>query len=508
MNNSGFFREQKVFFGDIHNHCGVSYGHGPLVDAIYNASLQLDFTSITGHAAWPDMDEKFVPPEVIQYHQEGFDRLRKNRLWYAQTMENANNPGKFLTFGSYELHSFRYGDYTVLQRDALQEHILPSSGDGMRKLIDEASAERDGIILMPHHIGYKTGFRGIDWGRFNPQASPLVEIISMHGCAESENSTFPYLHTMGPLDDTNTMQTGLNRGNIFGVTGSTDHHSAHPGSYGYGKTAVWAQELSRVAIWQAFLERRTYAVSGDKIICSFAVNGEPMGGIVRDSENARVIEFAVRGGDALSRVEIIKNNRVWYQKNYILEYPNTAERIEYRGKILIELGWGEKHKAHEWNVDILLNGLHRLSLEPRFRGIDVVDPLDETGGKFSFTRMEEISEKHLHLETMTFGNATTGTSQTQGLVIEVEGSKDGEILIIINSAKHRINIQQLLNSGVVFYSGGFLSTALKIHQFIPEIQYVDEFSLEDPEKKRGDFYYARVFQRNQQAAWTSPIKFL
>ena len=67
-------------------------------------------------------------------------------------------------------------------------------------------------------------------------------------------------------------------------------------------------------------------------------------------------------------------------------------------------------------------------------------------------------------------------------------------------------MRQLLNSGRVFYTGGFLSAALKVHRFVPERHYTDEFSLEDHEKKAGDVYYVRVFQRNRQAAWTSPIK--
>ena len=37
--------------GDIHNHCGISYGHGSIDDAIHFASLQLDFAGITGHFA-------------------------------------------------------------------------------------------------------------------------------------------------------------------------------------------------------------------------------------------------------------------------------------------------------------------------------------------------------------------------------------------------------------------------------------------------------------------------
>ena len=44
-----------VYYGDIHNHCGISYGYGALEEALNNARERLDFCSVTGHANWPDM---------------------------------------------------------------------------------------------------------------------------------------------------------------------------------------------------------------------------------------------------------------------------------------------------------------------------------------------------------------------------------------------------------------------------------------------------------------------
>jgi len=516
-----FYSNRKVFFGDLHNHCGISYGHGPLGDALKNAALQLDFVSITGHAAWPDMAEGSMPPEVAEYHREGFTQLQRNLGPYVEAINRANRPGAFITFGGYELHSFRYGDYTILQRNPAEPHVLPVDGEALLDFIRRSDAARDGIILMPHHIGYHTGFRGISWDSFNPAASPLVEMISMHGSAESENSRFPYLHTMGPLDDRNTIQEGLARGFLFGLTGSTDHHSAHPGSYGYGKTAVWAPKLSREALWQAFLERRTYAVSGDRIVCNFSVNGEPMGGIAPEaleSPAPREILLGIRGGDALSRVEILKNNRVWYQKNYLPRSSDTTppdvplrEGI-LRGKVFFEMGWGEKGKNETWNLKILHRGLKRLSVEPRFHGIDVVDPLDRTGDIFSFSRLEELPEENgvsaggIALRTMSFGNATAVTTQTQGICLEIEGPSDGVFNLEVNGAAHRFPLRELLRYGKVIYTGGFLSPALKIHRFVPEEDFTDEILLEDPEKKHGDTYYARIIQQNGHGAWTSAVK--
>ena len=47
--------ENKIYWGDLHSHCAISYGEGDLENAIKRASQQLDFCSVTGHAFWPDI---------------------------------------------------------------------------------------------------------------------------------------------------------------------------------------------------------------------------------------------------------------------------------------------------------------------------------------------------------------------------------------------------------------------------------------------------------------------
>ena len=49
------YENLHVYQGDIHNHCGLSYGHRVLVEAVKNTRTQHDFVSVTPHAAWPDI---------------------------------------------------------------------------------------------------------------------------------------------------------------------------------------------------------------------------------------------------------------------------------------------------------------------------------------------------------------------------------------------------------------------------------------------------------------------
>ena len=55
----------KTYFGDLHDHCGITYGFGSLENAINRAKSQLDFSAFTD-----------MPCGRICMR-----RLRKRRLW-------------------------------------------------------------------------------------------------------------------------------------------------------------------------------------------------------------------------------------------------------------------------------------------------------------------------------------------------------------------------------------------------------------------------------------------
>ena len=59
------FSGLNIFYGDIHNHCAIGYGHGSLDDAFRNAKLQLDFACVTVHAHWGDLPDGIAGLESI-----------------------------------------------------------------------------------------------------------------------------------------------------------------------------------------------------------------------------------------------------------------------------------------------------------------------------------------------------------------------------------------------------------------------------------------------------------
>ena len=534
-----FFSTSQVYFGDLHNHCGISYGHGPLEDSLANAQLQLDFVAITGHAAWPDMLDQPIPQEVVDYHKAGFDSLRRAWSHYSALMEQANQEGKFVTFPSYEIHSFRYGDRTLISAQPIESIQTPDTPEELETYLNTVNSETDSVLLIPHHIGYKQGFRGVNWDSITEAASPIIEIVSMHGLAD-DTSGFPYLHTMGPLHGMNAYMEGLKRGLHLGLIGSTDHHSAHPGSYGYGKLGVWSSALSREAIWEALQQRRTYALTGDRIWLEFSVNDEPLGTILEPSDT-RTIVVNAQASNEIDRVEIYKNglmidryspalerytamparynstlakhtpalarhtatldsNSIKQSHTSVLDHSSASgsenlsqgsskslsQHRSYsegqpqvvEGYVCIEFGWGEKNQITSWDGTVECIHGTILSVEPRFRGKDVVDPLETGDGLYKISSWSQENDHLVRFSTVTFGNTTTTTSQTQAITFKVTGHLNTIIACNVMNQRFEVALTDITHGAETFYTNGFVSPAIRFHQFIPldvtKVSYVLE----------------------------------
>lgn len=496
------YKGLTAFAGDLHNHCGISYGHGSIEDAFRNAQLQLDFASVTGHANWHDMPEK--PEHVAKYHAEGFERLQNSWDHVQDVTEQAHQEGEFVSFLSFEWHSMTHGDHCVYYKSA-RGPLAPAQAGSLEELrqnLRHLKTEGMDSMVLPHHIGYSAGRRGINWETYLEELSPVVELVSMHGSGEMDLSPRPYFHTMGPRDLGSVASTGLARGNKFGFIGSTDHHSAHPGSHGYGLAMVWAEELTRDSIWNAIQARRTYAITGNGITLAVSLNGKPMGQVVDPSES-RKLDIEVIGGSKLEAAEIIKNGQVIATK---APAKNNSENELFEGILSVGAGWGEVGVNVDWDIDIELIGGEVTAYEPRLRGYDTLaDQAGETE-KYSFSSYEQATENKFHLKTRTYGNPTTTTDASQQFALHVKAPMDAVLQVTANGKTISRTIREQLQGPKVEYVGGFISGAFVIQTAVSKTETSLRWEFEDLTKKNSeDLYYVRVKQANDQFAWSSPI---
>jgi len=493
------------YFGDLHNHCAVSYGHGSLADAFQNARSQLDFVSVTPHAVWPDLPQEPRLAATSAYHRDGFRRAREQWPAYQEMTNAVNEDGRFVSLLSFEWHSLQSGDHNVYFRGSRGEIIPAGTIEEMRQRLRQLARAGVATFLVPHHIGYRQGYRGINWAEFTPEFSPVVEIFSMHGSAESDEAPYPYLHTMGPRDGRSTMRSGLRQGHRFGVVGSTDHHSAHPGSYGHGRLAAWAANLSRDGLWEAIAARRTYALTGDNIELAFSLNGQSMGTVLPPVPE-RQIEVAAIGGGAIELIEVIANDQTihrWHGREPSLSpAPQPV-------KVWLELGWGEIDAEVTWRVDLTVEGGDLLGVEPRLRGQIVVAPHANDDMVHAYSAWRRVDARGVHLTTRTWGNPTVVTPATQGICLEIHGDPSTRIVGRINDLEIRLSLAELLAGSRVGYLGGFLTPAYCFHRAVPRDAYTAHFTVHHQAAGQlagqRDWYLVRLRQTNGQMAWSSPI---
>ncbi|MBN1147011.1 MAG: DUF3604 domain-containing protein [Anaerolineales bacterium] len=497
ISNQDEYRNLRVYYGDLHNHCAVSYGKGSLENALSNARLQLDFVSVTVHAVWPDLPADDPRLDyLVDYHRKGFAKAFENWKDYLGVIETYNLDGEFVTFPSFEWHSNQYGDYCVYYKQGADLPILQSAN--LPTLKDEAESLGAPVFIIPHHIGYKSGWRGINWAEFSERLSPVVEIFSFHGLSESTEGPYPYLHSMGPRHEMSTAQYGWAQGKRFGVIASTDHHNAFPGSYGYGRLAVWAEARTRAAIWEAIARRRTYALTGDNIELGFSLNGCLMGESCPASSERRMA-IHVRGSSAIDYVDVLHNNRVIYRECVL-----PSETYRQPARVYLEFGWGEEPAPTPWDVDLEVDNGRLVRVEPHFRGYGPKDiPSDQ---QFAYTRWRQDRPGHVSLQTLTRQNPSVHTAATEGLVLEIDGDKDTLIRANINGQQFIQPVHDLRDGSRSYYLGGFVSPAICFHRAVPENEYALSFDfLHRQASSQSDWYYVRVRQKNDQWAWSSPI---
>ena len=491
----------QVFWGDLHAHCNVSYGRGTLERAFAAAREHLDFATVTGHATWHDMPrDRERYSEIVDYHTEGFARLRRN--WDALEAATAahHEDERFVTFLSYEWHSTRWGDRNVVYPGARGPIVDAEDPAALAAAVTGYDA-----LAIPHHPGYGGGGRGLDWSGFDAERSPVVEMFSSHGSSEHDQGPRPIYHTMGPRVRTGTISHGLSLGHRFGLIGGSDHHGGYPGHYGAGRTAVLAPDLTRDAIWQALKERRCYAATGDKILVDFRIDDAPMGSVLRGPGTRRV-QVDLRASDAIDHVDVIKNER-YLARRFGPDAPAALQATRAM-KVRLEWGWGEKGVPVAWNGRVHLSDGVIHSVERCFRGEEVLDPRDERSGAPEDELLHGVTEegeRTVSWFSRTFGNPHPSVPSTSGLVLELTAPADAILRIDVGDRIMELPLYEAYAGAHRWLMRGWLSEAFLVHRPVPEVQWTQSIRIDDEPQEDVDVYRVRVVQRNGQMAWSSPI---
>lgn len=493
----------QLYWGDIHNHCNLTYGHGDMKDAFEAAKQQLDFVSVTPHAMWEDIPGRDDPrlQWVVDYHTKAFKALREGK-WdeYMKMTNEYNKENEFLAFLSYECHDMAHGDHVALLYDLDASMVEPTNAMGLKAKLKGQKA-----LVTPHHMGYQTGYRGYNWKTFRESdQTPFVEMFSRHGLAESDDGDYNYLHDMGPRQWEGTVLYGLEQGNKFGIIGSTDQHAGYPGSYGDGRVMALSPSLHRNDIWESLKSRHVGCATGDKIKIDFRINDALMGDVLKG--NNRQIYLNVEGENTIDYIDIVKNAQIIARMNGPL-VPIIPKEEEIRCKIKVDFGWNREEEYVHWAGKLSLDRGKVNDITTCFRGAAYTSPQEgETEFKTHVNRVVAKTDNAIELDMYSTKNPNVLTPSMQGVILDITAPKDAILTADFNGKRYTHSIQSLLEGSKAHFLIGWLSEAILFNRAVPENSFRMEHYMQDSKPERDtDYYYVRVRQRNQQWAWSSPI---
>ena len=484
--------KHSVLYGDIHNHNAHGYGVGSIERSLDIARTHLDFFAFTGHSSWHDMPS--MEGQRERHWIEGFKRLKETWPRVQKVIADGNEDGKFCAFLGFEWHSSHFGDQCVVFPTDHRPLFYSSDVEKLRAFCMEERA-----LMIPHHLAYPKGMRGVNWDLFREDCTPVVEIYSEHGNSEHDRGPYDFFsHSMGGRETANTARAALDAGLRFGFVGSSDNHAGFPGAYGEGLMGALVSEFTRDGLLDAIRARRTYALTGDRIEVDFTVNGAAMGSTIAAGRQVEV-KFDVRGRDELDVVEII-------QDGHIVHRAFAQETSSFEGPVQARLEWGwgpwgalTLERICDWTMDVTLSEGRIARFFPCLQSM----PFDEQRRH----RFERKGERGLAIRSYTSRKNAYRENPNQSVVLELEATANASLTLALAepvSQETVTRLGDLARGSHNLRAGPFPKESYQWHRLVPLAASAVSGTAELPVNGKS-YVYLRARQKNGHLAWASPV---
>ena len=487
----------SILYGDIHNHNAHGYGIGSIERSLEIAQTHLDFFAFTGHSAWHDMPQ--MEGQRERHWIDGFQRLRDTWPRVQRVIADGNCDGVFSAFLGFEWHSARWGDQCVVFPADHRPLFYCADPGRLRAFCIEENA-----LMIPHHLAYPKGRRGVNWDIFREDCTPVVEIYSEHGNSEDDRGLYPYFsHSMGGRESANTARAALAAGLRFGFVGSSDDHAGFPGAYGEGLMAALVTEHSRAGIFEAIRARRTYALTGDRIELDFTVEGAPVGATVETGRQAECL-FSVHGRDELDVVEVIQDARVVHRA-YADEAAAAERPFAAPTLVRLEWGWGPwgalaLDRVCDWAMEIKCERGRIARFFPCLQSM----PFDEQRRH----RFHRRGEDALAIRSYTARKNAYRENPNQSVVLEIEGGAETVLELSLTepvAQRSRHTLAELQRGSANLFTGPFPKESYQFHRLVPRAASSLEGRCKLELPRGRSHAYLRARQKNGHMAWASPV---
>ncbi len=395
-------------------------------------------------------------------------------------------PGRFIVFPGYEWSGLTPigGDRNVLffeegkeiRRSSLMlvqgKAVQPEGFAPLDRLYESLKDSGDECIVIPH-----IGGRRANLDYFDPDLEPVIEIHSCWG-------TFEWFFF-----------DALRRGYRVGVVSNSDGHKGRPGAEhaGAGKfgvlsglTCILAEEFERASMFRALKSRRCYGTSGPRIFVDAALNGEPIGRDLNQSEGPLSMNVEVAGTAGIERIDLLAaGNQVdsWTGSPYEAR-PQDRVRIRWSGARILN-----RKRATEWDGSLRMDGNSIAAVE----GFAFDSPAEGIQGSDA--------------EGVRWKSITTGDED--GLLLTVSHAGEGRIDFSTDVIACSVNLSDLAEGPQTFEAGGVEQQV--VFELAPpdslprEVVWEREVSTSMGLAVEGVIpYHLRITQTDGHRAWTSP----
>jgi hypothetical protein len=454
--------DPRPFWGDLHGgQTGIGCGTGSLEAqfAFARDVASLQFTS-------QQANDHYIPLPV-------WNHVRKISHAF-------NDPGRFTCYLGCEWSPYTVdgGDRNVIYRDdeprlrrsdRFYTEAVPDSEPDLKRAPEFLAAMRDEEVLLNLHVGGRP--TNLDY--HEPKIEPLFEIHSTHGTSEW------------------FVEDALSRGYRVGITGGADGVMGRPGACRPGRrvsrnvrsglTAVFAKELDRESLWEAFHARRCYATSGPRILLWVEVDGHPMGAAY-ETDGAPEISIQVHGTAPIEHLDLLRGTT-------ILKRWSVAEPSADLSRVL----WGgteQRGTAGEQKV-VWDGALRALGGE--------ITSVSAVGLQSGTDHVRQMGRHQVSWSSATAGN-------DMGLICRLEGDAGARFQFETGPCAFDFSMAQTSAEGWRVDAGG-ASRFVEVGPAAADDGPRDvEYSFCDEEPLGGEIpYWVRVVQVDRARAWSSPV---
>jgi len=465
----------RLFWGDLHGQTGETIGTGSIEEYLRFGRdvAALDFIG------WQGND--------FQISNKDWENIQRRIQDYHQ-------PGRYVTFLGYEWsgltpaggdHNLHFlGDREPLHRSShwLVADKSDEAGDRypLSALLTELRGRAD-VMLVPH-----VGGRHANLDTYDAELMPVLELHSHHG-------TFEWL-----------AYDALRRGLRVGFIAGSDDHTCRPGlsfptreaSRGLasfdvrgGLTAVYADKLTRDALWTAIHRRHVYATTGERIALNVRTpEGAMMGDALRGPA-APWLKVEVSGTAPIISVEIMRGTDViqrWPAPEQVAALPLDQRRLAILWSGVRVRG---RSKKARWDGTLTIENGSFQRVEP-----------------FAFDRPDEgVTRQSTQL--LTWRSTTSG--DPDGILIELEGGPATRLRFASQPIGFTLSLDDIDGRLISLDAGG---VNLRVQLFwTPCLTAVSDLALtfQDTHPLVGapNDYWVRVLQMDGHMAWSSPLFF-